>query len=163
MPRHNHGLRAFTMDEVRGIRARYAQGESQATLAREFRVNTTTIARMVRHETYQEDSRTGLSQAHATVAGQHAADPHGYIARARVGTWPPFDMCLMDGRVLGTVSTQTTDAELAAWQKAIADEAQYTAPTVGHGVDVAKALIEKLKGEGRLDSDNQLAGKPGND
>lgn len=58
----NRGLRAFTWAEVDAIRRRYAEGESQGKLARAYCVTINTIGRIVRGETYVENSRVGVDQ-----------------------------------------------------------------------------------------------------
>jgi hypothetical protein len=72
----NRGFRAFTWEEVDTIRAAYARGESQGSLARLYGVTVNTIARMVRGETYQVDSRTKTEQPLVRPMNVNYHDPH---------------------------------------------------------------------------------------
>ena len=77
---NNQGKAAFNMAEVEGIRARYAQGETQGALAREFGVSVNTIARMVRGETYPQKPRMGVRQVRGAAVVNESDDV--YIQRA---------------------------------------------------------------------------------
>ncbi len=66
MQRANRGKRAFDDVQVAHIRQLYAGGMSQAGIAREFQVNTQTIGRILRGETYiqgaAEDIRARVAE-----------------------------------------------------------------------------------------------------
>lgn len=69
------GYRAFTWEEIRAIRARYMAGDSQSTLAREYHVAINTIGRIVRGESYIENSRTRIEQPQTPRYDFQADDP----------------------------------------------------------------------------------------
>lgn len=64
----DRGRRAFTDEQAAQIRQMYAGGMSQAAIARAFRVNSQTIGRLLRGDTYINGA--GMQDTRATVAGK---------------------------------------------------------------------------------------------
>lgn len=65
---NDRGRRAFTDEQAAQIRQMYAGGMSQAAIARAFRVNSQTIGRLLRGDTYINGA--GMQDTRATVAGK---------------------------------------------------------------------------------------------
>lgn len=108
----NRGRRAFSDVQAAQIRQLYAQGESQAAIARMFRVNSQTIGRLLRGDTY---ITTAAHDVRATVAeGYRQPDlnaPNASIDLVkRILAAPAVDIAAM-GAVVPTTNT-------IPWQKA---------------------------------------------
>lgn len=108
----NRGKRAFTDAQVAQIRQLYAQGESQTAIARMFRVNSQTIGRLLRGDTYITSS---AHDVRATVAeGYRQPDLNAPNASMdlvkRILAAPAVDIAAL-GAVVPTANT-------IPWQKA---------------------------------------------